>query len=123
MIPAPLLQHLAQYLSISAYIRTHNPSPMNGNWIKILIFSLIFGILGFILGHICGRHCGGDSCERGGMMHGDACMMHGGMHGMKDDACMHGEKGKCCDMKGDSAEADHDMDGHHMMMHDSTTAK
>jgi hypothetical protein len=89
---------------------------MNGNWIKILVFSLIFGILGFILGHMCGSHCGGGSCGRS-EMHGDACMEHGGMQGM-----MHGKKDKCCAMMGDSAMAGHGMDDH-AMAHDSAMAE
>ena len=97
---------------------------MNGNWTKVLLFSILFGVLGFILGHICGGRCGGGSCDRG-EMNGDACMEHGGMmmHGdMKGGACMHGEKGKCCDMKGNSAKCSHDMD-ERSMAHDSTKAK
>jgi hypothetical protein len=70
---------------------------MNGNWAKILLFSLIFGILGFILGRMCGS-CGTDNCGPGGMR-GEACM-HEGMRG---DRGMHGKKGKCCNMKGERA--------------------
>lgn len=92
---------------------------MNSNWAKILLFSILFGVLGFILGRMCGSGCGTEKCGPEGM-HGSACMMHGGMKG---DACEHGKKGKCCNMKGDPAMAGHDMDDDHMMMHDSTMAK
>lgn len=68
---------------------------MNGNWAKILLFSILFLVLGFILGRVCGN-CGGGKCGPGGMR-GEACMMKGEMGG---DACMHGKKGKCCSMKG-----------------------
>jgi hypothetical protein len=51
------------------------------------------------------------------MMRGDACMMHG----MRGGHAMHGMKGKCCDMMGDSAKCS-DMEGHGMM-HDSTMSK
>ena len=100
---------------------------MNGNWGKVILFSILFCILGFILGRVTCGDCRGGSCDKDGMR-GDACMMHGGMkgdcdmHDMKGDCDMHGKKDKCCDMKGDSAKCSHDMDGH-MMMHDSTMAK
>ena len=92
---------------------------MNSNWTKILLFSILFAILGFILGRVTCGSCGPANCGPEGM-HGGACTMHGDMKG---EACEHGKKGKCCDMKGDSAMAGHDMDDDHMMMHDSTMAK
>lgn len=106
---------------------------MNGNWGKVILFSILFCILGFILGRVTCGDCRGGSCDKDdmhGMMHGGMkgdCDMHDmkgdcDMHGMKGDACEHGEKDKCCDMKGDSAKCS-DMDGHKMMMHDSTMAK
>lgn len=89
------------------YLRPFKPTTMNGNWAKILLFSILFLVLGFILGRMCGNGCGTEKCGPGGM-HGDACAMHGGMHG---EACMHGMKGKCCTMKGDSAMDHHGMEG------------
>ncbi len=77
---------------------------MNGNWAKILLFSLLFLILGFLLGRMCGAGCTDGKCGPGGMRGGD-CSMHGGM---SEEACAHGKKGKCCTMKGDSATTDAD---------------
>ncbi len=79
---------------------------MNGNWGKVILFSILFCILGFILGRITCGDCRGGSCDRDGMG-GGACAMHGEMGG---EACMHGKKGKCCTMKGDSAMDHHGME-------------
>jgi hypothetical protein len=104
---------------------------MNGNWGKVILFSILFCILGFILGRVTCGDCRGGSCDRDGMR-GDACMMHGGMmgggmkgdcdmKGMRGDCDMHGKKDKCCDMKGDSANVG--MMKGRMMRGDSASAK
>lgn len=67
---------------------------MNGNWGKIILFSLLFLVLGFILGRLCGN-CGGGKCGPGGMHGGDRAM-HGGHCGEG------GGQGKCCNIKGGS---------------------
>lgn len=81
---------------------------MNGNWAKILLFSLLFGVLGFILGRMCGSGCGTEKCGPGGM-HGEACTHDG----MKAGCDMHGKKGKCCTMGGDPAMDPHGTDHDH----------
>ena len=90
---------------------------MNGNWGKVILFSILFGVLGFILGRVCSGSCGTSGCGPDGKR-GEACM-HGGMKG---DCDMHGEKGKCCTMKGDSAMDHHGMDHDHAMMDSSAVA-
>ncbi|MBK8580696.1 MAG: hypothetical protein IPL86_02285 [Flavobacteriales bacterium] len=91
---------------------------MNGNWGKVILFSILFCILGFILGRVTCGSCGPAGCERG-EMHGDACKKGGACahDDMKGEACEHGKKGKCCTMKGDSAMLHSGMDG---AMSDST---
>ena len=95
---------------------------MNGNWGKVILFSILFCILGFILGRVTCGSCGPANCGPDGMR-GEACMKGGAcMHdGMKGEACEHGKKGKCCTMKGDSAMGQGDMMHGNAMM-DSTAA-
>lgn len=70
---------------------------MNGNWGKVILFSILFCVLGFILGRVTSGGCGPSSCDRDGMR-GTACAHEG----MKGEGRSHGMKGKCCAMDADS---------------------